>query len=68
MTSDLSDTAPSRDVTICIGPREGGGLRVWSDDLMGLILSGPSPKAVMGDLLTAINVLLDYKSATNAKD
>lgn len=28
-----------REITIKIAPREDGGLRVWSDDLPGLILS-----------------------------
>jgi hypothetical protein len=48
-------------VTITFEPREDGGIRVYSKDLPGLILSGLDVKAVMADVLTAAKMLQEYK-------
>lgn len=48
-------------VTLRIAPREDGGVRIYSDDLPGLILSGPDREKVFGDLGAAIYWLLEYK-------
>jgi len=37
-------------LTVFFEPRPDGGLRVWSDDLPGLVLSGPDRDAVLDDL------------------
>ena len=44
--------------TITIERREDGGLRVWSDDLPGLVLSHVDSDAVLTDLGSALKVLL----------
>jgi hypothetical protein len=41
--------------------RDGGGLRVWSEDLPGLILSGPDKKVVCNAIAPAICRLLERK-------
>lgn len=46
-----------------IGARSDGGLRVWSDDFLGLILSGPDPAKVLADIWPAIIALREYNSA-----
>lgn len=43
---------------ICIQEREDGGLRVWSDELPGLILSGRDPARVMADIFPAARALI----------
>jgi len=40
--------------------REDGGLFVWSDDVPGLILSGPDKNAVLEAIGPALAVLLPY--------
>ncbi len=50
------------DISIMIEPREDGGIRVWSPQLKGLILSGPDPAKVMADVWPAISVLLEYRA------
>lgn len=45
-------------VTIKLLVREDGGLRVCSDDVPGLILSGPDQAVVLGDVLPALRVLM----------
>ena len=46
--------AIDREITITLAPREDGGLRVWSDDLPGLVLSHISQRLVLEDLGPAI--------------
>ena len=48
-------------MTIVLEPREDGGLRVWSDDLPGLVLSGSDQEAVLSDLDIAIIELQRYR-------
>jgi len=50
-----------REIKITLAPREDGGLRVWSDDLPGLILSGVDQEAVLADLDIAIIELCKYR-------
>lgn len=49
-----------RSYDLTITPREDGGLRVYSPDEMGLLLSGPDPKAVMSSILPALEMLADH--------
>ena len=44
-------------LTLTLERREDGGLRVYSDDVPGLILSGRNPDKVMATVLDAINAL-----------
>jgi hypothetical protein len=41
--------------------REDGGLRVWSDDLPGLVLSGSDGAAVMAGVPKAATALLEHR-------
>ena len=50
-----------QEIKISIGPREDGGVRVWSDDMPGLILSGSDPLKVMAAIGPAIKALIEYK-------
>lgn len=47
-----------RPISVVLEPRPDGGLRVYSDDLVGLVLSGPDPAMVLRDLPFAIEGLL----------
>lgn len=46
--------------TITIERREDSGLRVWSDDFPGLVLSHVNRDAVLSDLSVAIGIFLDH--------
>jgi hypothetical protein len=46
--------------TVTLERRFDGGLRVYSDDLPGFILSGPDPQKVMADVIPAIQVLQQH--------
>jgi len=39
-----------REITINLAPREDGGIRVWSDDMPGLILSHNDQEKVLREL------------------
>ena len=43
--------------TIILEGRKDGGLRIRSDDVKGLILSGSNPAKVIGDLIPALITL-----------
>lgn len=45
------------ELTIKLQRREDGGLRVYSDDVRGLVLSGRDPVEVMADVWPALEVL-----------
>lgn len=45
-------------VTVCFEERPGGGLRAWSDDVPGLILSHADVDAVLSDVTEALRVIL----------
>lgn len=49
-------------ITLRVQRRADGGLRVWSDDVRGLILSHSDPKKVMEDVLPALDVLWPPKA------
>lgn len=46
---------------ISVSRREDGGLRIWSNNLPGLVLSGADASAVWRDLGPAIEALLNHK-------
>lgn len=48
-------------VTVTLEDREDGGLRVYSDDLPGLILSGEDREKVASRIVPAIRALFEYK-------
>lgn len=45
-------------VTVCFEQRPDGGLRAWSDDVPGLILSHTDVDAVLEDVTEALKVIL----------
>ncbi|CDX23605.1 hypothetical protein MPLB_300007 [Mesorhizobium sp. ORS 3324] len=47
-------------ITVALHDRNDGGLRVRSDDLPGLILSGDNKEAVIGMIIPAITALLQH--------
>lgn len=49
-------------IKVFIEPREDGGIRVRSDDLPGLILSGKNRIAVLKDIEPAAKVLREHRS------
>jgi len=49
-----------RKVTITLEPREDGGLRVYSDDVPGLILSHKNQLAVLYDIVPSLLTLLEH--------
>jgi len=48
-------------ITIVLEDREDGGLRVWSDDLPGLVLSGRDRLKVGSDIVPAVDALVEYR-------
>lgn len=48
-------------VTVILQDREDGGLRVYSDDLPGLILSGSDRVKVAASIVPAIEALFEHK-------
>lgn len=51
-------------VTVILEDREDGGLRVYSDDLPGLILAGPDRTKVAGAIISAIEAIFMHKGFT----
>ena len=49
-----------KEITIRLAPREDGGLRAWSDDIPGLILSSRVQRLVLLDLGRAILGILEH--------
>lgn len=45
--------------------REDGGIRIWSDDIPGLILSGPDPKKFLGPMWEPICDLIQHNVEKN---
>jgi hypothetical protein len=41
--------------------RNDGGLRAWSDDVPGFVLSHADPAAVLSDVVPALEVILSHK-------
>ena len=53
----------SERATIIIERREDGGLRVYSDDIPGLILSHSDPRKVLADIAPALEVIAPWITA-----
>jgi hypothetical protein len=51
-------TEPLQKVVVIFEPRPDGGLRVYSDDVPGFVLSHPDPDAVMNDVEPALEGIL----------
>lgn len=45
-------------ITVCFQGRNDGGLRVWSDDVPGFVLSNANAAAVMEDVEPALEAIL----------
>jgi len=45
-------------ITVRMSRRPDGGLRVWSDQLPGLVLSNKDPQRVMADIVPAMELIL----------
>lgn len=45
-------------ITVCFQEREDGGLRAWSDDVPGFVLSHPDPQALIDDIEPALETIL----------
>jgi hypothetical protein len=65
LESPMSKTVTTVSVTII--DREDQGLRVYSDDLPGLILSGPNKHEVMARIVPAICALFKAAKKLNVK-
>lgn len=48
-------------ITVRFARREDGGLRAWSDDLPGFVLSHSDEQAVMADVIVALETMLSAK-------
>lgn len=48
-------------LTVRFSKRPDGGLRAWSDDLPGFVLSHSDPRAVMDDVQPALEAMLSAK-------
>ena len=48
-------------IVLKIQQRKDGGVRVWSDDVPGLVLSGPDPEAVRRDVRPAVEEILSAR-------
>jgi len=49
-------------ITVTLERRDGGGLRAWSADAPGLVLSSSDPAAVIGDLATAVETIVGERA------
>ena len=56
-----------REIKVTLAPREDGGVRIWSDDVPGLILSGPDQLTVIADIGPALKGLHEYRQARKAE-
>lgn len=46
--------------TINVAERDDGGMRVWSDQIKGLILSGPDAEKVGAAIMPALKALIEH--------
>ncbi|MCA6121254.1 hypothetical protein J6500_04945 [Bradyrhizobium sp. WSM 1704] len=51
-------------VTVCFESRPDGGLRAWSDDVPGLVLSHTNIDGVLEDVTEALSVILSHQFNT----
>jgi hypothetical protein len=54
-------------ITVCFEARPDGGLRAYSDDVPGLVLSSPDIDGVLGDVTQALSVILSERFKANVK-
>jgi len=54
-------TEKSFKITVCFEAREDGGLRAYSDDVPGLVLSSPDIDGVLEDVTEALAFILSEK-------
>ena len=52
-------------LTVCFEKRADGGLRAWSDDVPGLVLSHLDPDSVLADVPEALKVILSHQWQTD---
>ena len=57
---DAPEKMIGKRLTIKLEVREDGGLRVYSDELPGLVLSGADPAKVMADVVPAWTVIATW--------
>jgi hypothetical protein len=48
-------------LTVCFETRSDGGLRAWSDDVPGLVLSHSDADSVLADVPAALKVILSHQ-------
>lgn len=48
-------------ITVCFEERPGGGLRAWSDDVPGLVLSHSDVDAVLADVTEGLGTILSHR-------
>ena len=48
-------------LTVCFETRSDGGLRAWSDDVLGLVLSHSDADCVLADVPEALKVILSHQ-------
>lgn len=58
-------TERSFKVTVCFEQRPDGGLRVWSDDVPGLVLSSTDIDGVLADVTSTLGVMLSHLMNTD---
>jgi hypothetical protein len=51
-----------KEITIKIAPREDGGIRVWSDEVPGLVLSHSNQELVLADIGMALLAILRHRA------
>ncbi len=58
-------TSSSFKVTVCFEQRSDGGLRAWSEDVPGLVLSSANVDGVLADVQAALKVILSHTFQAN---
>lgn len=57
--AEAMENTPDAIIHLNLKRREDGGLRIWSDDVPGLMLSGKDESAVLRDVGPALAVLFE---------
>lgn len=55
---NMSNRAPSMKIRVQLETRPDGGLRAWSEDVPGFVLSHPNRDAVISDVPMALSTIL----------
>jgi hypothetical protein len=50
-----------RIINVTLADRQDGGVRIWSDDIPGLVLSGLNRAKVIADIEPAVRAILKHK-------